>query len=290
MGLKSTGMFVFILSVFALNIGPNAHAMGRAHTTSTGTTAAGPAPLVTRITDPNAPLALVYNGPGSCSVSEGDAGSTGYGCSEASADIASAAGFRVQFVGPTDLSASSTTAEVQAIFGSAKVWLQPGGIAETAISSMSARLKTELVNFISNGGGYVGTCAGAFMATSTVGSSSYTGLNIFPGHTAPYWYTPIKYDYTLLEVNWSGVTRDIYFEGGPYIYGLPSTAQATAHFQDGNVAAARATYGKGRVYISGPHVEAPIYWMSEDGVVDPDGSDYMLGVQMVNWAAGLTNE
>jgi glutamine amidotransferase PdxT len=275
-----------------------AHAMGKSRTSSTTpttpsaptTSPSGPAPLVARITDPNAPLDLVYSGAGSCSVAEGDAGTTGYGCSEASADIASAAGFRVQYVGPNDLSSSSTTAQVQAIFGSAKVWIQPGGVAETALAAMSSRLKTELVNFISTGGGYVGTCAGAFIATAKVGSGSYTGLGIFPGKTAPYRYTYLHDDYALLEVNWSGVTRDIYFEGGPYIYDLPSTAQTMATFvKGGAIAAARASYNLGRVYISGPHVEAPSYWTSEDGFTDPDGPDYALGVQMIDWAAGLTN-
>jgi hypothetical protein len=285
---------LLMLSIFSLS-GISAHAMGRAHssgTTTGGTTVSSvpsPTPAVPLVTDPNAPLALVYSGPGSCSVAEGDAGSTGYGCSEASADIASLAGFRVQFVGPTDLSTSSTVAQVAAIFGNAKVWIQPGGVAETAIDAMSTRLKTELVNFIANGGGYVGTCAGAFIATSELGSTSHSGLGIFPGHTAPYSYTALHDDYALLPVTWGGVTREIYFEGGPYLSGLPSTAQVMGTFANGTVASARATYQKGRVFISGPHVEAPADWTREDGYTDPDGPDYYLGAQMVTWAAGLSN-
>ncbi|MBC7396874.1 MAG: hypothetical protein H7333_05470, partial [Bdellovibrionales bacterium] len=34
------------------------------------------------------PLALIYKGPGACSLDQDDAGESGYGCSEAAADVA----------------------------------------------------------------------------------------------------------------------------------------------------------------------------------------------------------
>ncbi len=95
------------------------------------------------------PVALIYQGPGSCSVEEGDAGTTGYGCSEAASDVAVAAGFQVKFVGPTDLPENATPDQVAALFQNAKVWIQPGGIAETAFFSMTEKLRTEIVNFVS---------------------------------------------------------------------------------------------------------------------------------------------
>jgi hypothetical protein len=60
----------------------------------------------------NSGIALIYQGPGSCSLAEGDAGKSGYGCSEAASDVALAAGLQVKFVGPNDLSDSSTATDV----------------------------------------------------------------------------------------------------------------------------------------------------------------------------------
>jgi hypothetical protein len=230
----------------------------------------------------NKPLALIYKGLGSCSADQGDAGINGYGCSEASADVATAAGFQYQFIGPNDLDNNSTPAQVAAIFQNAKVWIQPGGYANVAAYTMSDRLQTEIVNFVSKGGGYVGFCAGAFMATDTFG--------IFSGSTALYGYSAIRADltYTFESVKWNGVNRSIYFEGGPYFYGYDQTAEVIATYNDsGDTAAVRSTYGSGRVFLTGPHVEAPAIWSQENGIQDPDGSDIDLGVQMLKWASGL---
>jgi hypothetical protein len=238
----------------------------------------------------NSGIALIYQGPGSCSLAEGDAGKSGYGCSEAASDVALAAGLQVKFVGPNDLSDSSTATDVANLFKNAKVWIQPGGIAETAFFTMSFRLRTEIVSFVSNGGGYVGFCAGAFMATANIGASRYAGFGIFPGITHALGYESIiaGQDYTLMPVTWNGFHRTMYFEGGPYLGVEGTSAEVVATFDDtGLVAAARATYGKGRVFISGPHPEAPLIWSSEDGVIDPDGSDAALAVHMVKWSAFL---
>lgn len=227
------------------------------------------------------PLALIYKGPGSCSLDQGDDGESGYGCSEASADVATLAGFRFQFVGPKDLAENATAEQVKALFGNAKVWIQPGGISNTAYYAMTAKLRNSIVNFVSNGGGYVGFCAGAFLATDWFG--------IFPGNSHLYRYTSARSDvgYAFLNMTWNGKSRKVYFEGGPYLSNLSSKAEVTATFSTGYVAAARAAYGKGRVYISGPHPEAPVIWSGEDGIADPDGSDLDLGADMVTWASGL---
>jgi hypothetical protein len=49
------------------------------------------------------------------------------------------------------------------------------------------------------------------------------------------------------------------------------------------VAAARARYGKGHVFISGPHPEASRYWPP---TWDPDGLDNDLAVEMIREVAG----
>ena len=235
------------------------------------------------------PLALIYKGPGACRTEDGDAGRSGYGCSEAAADVAKSAGFDYQFVGPDALSEQATDAEVHALFHDAKVWIQPGGIAQLALYSMTYKLRKELVNFISNGGGYVGFCAGAFIATSIIGTSKNYGLGIFPGRTAGYGYWPenSSVGYSFEKMSWLGKSRRVYFEGGPYLYGYGTNAETIATFQSGYTSAARSTYGKGRVYITGGHPEAPAIWSEEDGLLDPDGKDHDLGAEMLQWAAHL---
>ncbi|MBC7396277.1 MAG: hypothetical protein H7333_02445 [Bdellovibrionales bacterium] len=235
------------------------------------------------------PVALVYKGAGSCSEDDGDAGQHHSGCSEAAAKIAKRAGFKVKYVAPDALNEDSTPAQVAAVFAGAKVWIQPGGIAGTAFSAMTQKLRDELVDFVQQGGGYVGWCAGAFMATSRMGATRYSGFGIFPGGTGIYRTSTENrsVDYSLQDINWNGKKRSIYYEGGPYLYGLEEVpgVEIVATYDTGLVAAARAPYGKGRVFISGPHPEAPEVWTEEDNVKDPDGSDRDLAIEMVQWAA-----
>ncbi len=236
-------------------------------------------------------VALIYKGTGSCSEEDGDAGQNNSGCSEAAAKIARKAGLKPKYVGPEDLNDESTPAQVEAIFKNAKVWIQPGGIAATAYFAMSDRLHQEIIKFVNEGGGYVGWCAGAFIATERMGATRYGGLGIFPGGTGIYGtHTETRWvDYSLQEITWNGKKRSIYYEGGPYLYGLEElkNVEVVALYDTGFVAAARTTYGKGRVFISGPHPEAPAVWTEEDELKDPDGTDFDLAIEMVQWAAQL---
>lgn len=228
----------------------------------------------------SAPLALIYKGPGSCSLEQGDAGVTGYGCSEASADAAMKAGFRFKYVGPKDLDENSSDEQIHALFKHAKVWIQPGGVSNVAYYAMTRKLRTELVNFVGNGGGYVGFCAGAFLAADW--------FYIFPGSASLYGYSSWRYDvtYTFLKTAIAGKEHHIYFEGGPYLHSLSQEAEVMGRFSSGAVASARAPYKKGRVYITGAHPEAPPIWSGEDNILDPDGSDLQIAADMISWAAG----
>ncbi len=225
------------------------------------------------------PIALIYKGDGSCPE----------GCSEASAEVAIKAGFKPRFVGPSDLDSNSSEADVARLFQDARVWIQPGGVAVTAFYTMTPELRESIRSFVASGGGYVGFCAGAFMATQRIGSSRYAGLGILPGFTAPYYLSPVRpgLDYSLPVLSWGSLRRQVFFEGGPYFYGFRDQAESVASYDSGYSAAVRALFGRGRVFVSGPHPEAPLIWTEEDGVRDPDGVDQDLAVQMVRWASGL---
>lgn len=229
----------------------------------------------------DSPLALIYKGPGSCSKDQDDAGESGYGCSEASADVASFAGFQYRYVGPEDLSEDATKEQVEALFGTAKVWIQPGGVSDVAYGAMTKKLKTSLVDFIQNGGGFVGFCAGAFLATDW--------FNLLDARSGAYPYNSERSDvgFAFLDVLWNGRKRSIYFEGGPYFYNVGPTVDVTARFMSGEAESARASFGRGRVYITGGHPEAPAIWSEEDGLHDPDGSDIDLAAEMISWASAI---
>jgi glutamine amidotransferase-like uncharacterized protein len=230
-------------------------------------------PFNTTVPGKGKKLALVYDGAGACPE----------GCAQAAVDSAVQAGFTTKIVGPNDLSASSTQQDIDQLFQGAAIWIQPGGHSDEAYQAMSPTLRDSIINFIKNGGGYVGFCAGAFITTKEIGTTGLPGLGIFPGSTAPLTAGGIMME----TVKWAGNTRTIYFEGGPYMYNLDPSVETVAVYSDGvTVAAARTTYGSGRVFISGPHPEAPAWW-SNGVVIDPDGSDRDLAGDMMKWSAKL---
>jgi glutamine amidotransferase-like uncharacterized protein len=219
-----------------------------------------------------APLALVYNGNGVCP-GEDD-------CAGAAAAVARAAGFRVRYVSGYERDLT--------IFNQASVWIQPGGVAATMSESMSYALKQAIRSFVNNGGGYVGFCAGAFLATNMVGTTSVPGLGIFPGRTQLVEGIYSAYG-VILPMTWAGTRKHIYFEGGPHMIFSPrSNIEPRAYFDDGTIGSARTNFGMGRVYITGAHPEAPADWREEPYLLDVDGVDINVGVDMVNWAAGIT--
>lgn len=215
-----------------------------------------------------APKALVYKGPGACED----------GCYQAAFELARHAGFDPVYVGPTDLNANSTENDERALFDNARVWIQPGGYASVAMANMTSQLKNAIRNFIFNGGGYVGFCAGAFVATTKVGTTKNSGLGIFPGGTKLY-----GKGIDIKRVKWKGSERYIYWEGGPYLRNLPKNVETVAHYSNGAVATARTQYGKGKVYITGLHPEAPQDWIDYSGQSDIDGNDFDLGAEMLHW-------
>jgi hypothetical protein len=212
-----------------------------------------------------APTALVYRGPGACDE----------GCSDAAALVASHAGLNPVFVGPSENDPS--------IFENAVIWIQPGGYSKTAADNMTDQLKGWLKSFVSQGGGYVGFCAGGFLATAHIGDLTDPGLGLIPGSSSLYRNSPTGA--SVLPIEWGGVTRQVYWEGGPAFYvSAQSGAQVTATYPDGTAASIRARYGSGRVYVTGLHPEAPQRWRNYYGLSDSDGLDYDLAVGMIRWA------
>lgn len=213
------------------------------------------------------PLALVYNGPGTC-----------LSCWVSASQVARMAGFKVQHV-----NAKFKNFE---LLKKAKIWVQPGGHSKTAAAAMGPEYLEHIRQYVFDGGAYVGFCAGAFLSTAKIGTTDTDGLGIIPGRTELWDENDARQITTL---NWNGVDRQVLYAGGPYI-DLMNTKDPDVHafafYPDGRINAVTNIYGSGKVAVTGTHPEARKFWKFMDGLLgkDKDGSDQFLAVQMIQWA------
>jgi glutamine amidotransferase-like uncharacterized protein len=215
------------------------------------------------------PLALVWKGPGAC---EPD-------CVAGAAHMAKLAGFQVQYVKPgiTDFS----------VFDNAKLWMQPGGVSVTAADAMGPSLLNRIREFVSDGGGYVGFCAGAFLTTNDIGTSGVTGLGIVPGVSDV--YVQEGSEHHVFKIALQTGSRYMYYAGGPNFSISDSDLEAVqgqviGRYPDGTIAGVEVHYGKGKVAVIGTHPEAGFLWKLINRQIDPDGLDYDFAVGMIKYA------
>ena len=222
----------------------------------------------------DAPIALVYEGPGSCQGS----------CSDAAAEIPARLGMRIRFVKPGELTKES--------FKDAVLWMQPGGNAINAARALGPKGLKLIRDFVSEGGAYVGFCAGAFMTdTTTDYKGNVPGLGFVPG-TQDYFKVPENEDHAvMLNVNWRGTQRHVYFNHGGYFdfqnSQQPLTVLAWYENNPGLPrlpAAVFLHWGQGRVAVMGAHPEATAAWKRTDDLNDVDGDDYDIATDMVKMA------
>jgi glutamine amidotransferase-like uncharacterized protein len=214
--------------------------------------------------------ALIYKGQGSCEE----------GCSESAALMATLAGLKPVYVSPSETG--------KAIFNDARVWIQPGGESDDAILAMNPSLKANLKEFVARGGGYVGFCAGAFMATSKIANTSLDGLGLIPGVGYPYLPSTDPDVGQMVPMQWGSKVRHLYFEGGPAFKIPQSTSvQVVGLYPGGDIAAIRALFYRGRVFVIGTHPEAPDDWKEYFQLKDRDGRDWDMAVMMIRWASSL---
>ncbi len=238
------------------------------------------------------PIAYVYSGPGSCPQT-----SLVTGCSEAARAIAVSAGYDVHLIGPNDVSLARSKVP--------SVWIQPGGEAKVQQRMMAPELQTWIVDFVRTGGGYVGFCAGGFLATERFGWMTEKGpfeaqgLGLLPGRSD--YYDSFDNELTdflhakIVNIEWRGKPRSVYWELGPYFNAASiSNAEVLAYYpllpgdSEKKAMALQATFGRGRVAITAFHPEAPADWLAYYHLSDPDGPDFSLAVELVQWAGAFS--
>ncbi len=209
---------------------------------------------------PSLSYALVYNGPVAAEE-----------CPEAAAAIAQLAGLSIKYI--SDLSTLPDLLPDAAVFiiGGTEDDLDP------LIQAFTPVVDQAFKGWLQSGGRFWGICGGGFFASTGWWESSgfVRMLGIIPAesddflsHSRP----------RILPIQWLGVTRPMYFQGGPKFI-LKNTSEQVeiiARYSDGQIAALLATYGNGKVAVCGPHPEAPKSWSYET----PNPSDWVSSADL----------
>ncbi len=158
----------------------------------------------------------------------------------------------------------------------------PGGNSATYVQGSNID-DTAIKEFLNQGKGYLGICAGAYAASNSV-DGEYSGWGLASQvNTIDVTYeglvsiTPTSSGSTLL--NSSEIS--LYHENGPAMYATGSSATSFASYSDngtgyqGYSAIIGESYGSGRVLLSGSHPE-----------LDPQNPQLL--VQMILWATKKT--
>jgi glutamine amidotransferase-like uncharacterized protein len=216
----------------------------------------------------NSKIALIWNGKGVCP----------FWCVKSSVKIAQKAGFRT-------IKVSSRTKNLPKLLSRAHVWIQPGGKSIKASKDMGEKIRAQIREFVRDGGGYVGFCAGMLLTTKEISDTGEVGIGIVAGQTR-HLMNEKEDKAKMLNIDLDdGTRRSIYFSGGPYLVKAHAGVNVEATYETGEIAALNTTFGKGKVVVSGYHAETPNYWKRLRGFRDRDGSDYDLVISMIKRAA-----
>jgi glutamine amidotransferase-like uncharacterized protein len=213
------------------------------------------------------PRALVYRGP-----------ATVPGCPEAVAGLlrASRWDFDVRYVGPRE-----RTPLGPAALADAALYAQPGGGELDQGYRHLKRHRSAIREFVRSGGRYLGFCLGGYLAGAT------PGFGLLPGDTDQYTATKRSTVDTegnvLVQVNWRGRRRTLFFQDGPHFALRPDAdVSVLATYPNHAVAAAVVGFGRGRVGVVGPHPEATPDWFTDAGLPLPAQLGTDLGLDLVD--------
>jgi glutamine amidotransferase-like uncharacterized protein len=206
--------------------------------------------------------ALIYDGAGT---SESDA--------QALADLVDSHGLSRRVVNSDELNAMS--AEELRSYG---VIIWPGGTAKTMSDSLTAETRARIKDSIaSDGVGFVGFCAGAFIAGTYAWSPTW-GLELTPIDFPVYQLDAQGVSEAMVQVSFAdGSSHDLVWYGGPELVGF---GQVIGKYPEGGSAIAQEWIGKSLVVLSAVHPEAPESWRA--GLSDSDGLDLDVAWTLIN--------
>lgn len=173
--------------------------------------------------------------------------------------------YQIDFIGPKeriDITENNLTKY--------DIYVQPGGgqDIEGAFKSLGKKRVEVIQNYVSRGGNYLGLCMGAYLADANNFGLIKDELDSEVGRPG----FPVKtIDDTSVSVNWKGRSEYIFYQDGPFLFPRKDDQlfSTIAVYANGDLAAARYSYGKGLVVLTGPHPEADTTWFEEAGI-SPD--------------------
>lgn len=196
--------------------------------------------------------------------------------------ILKANGFSYKLANSSQLNAMSL--EEMTKFGT---FVFPGGYGNQITNGLTTTTRLNLRRAVrEHGVGYVGFCAGAWVAVNPevrLDQLANYGFGIAEGkHLSLYHPEGRTPTADMVMVTFAdGSKRDLVWWGGPY---TPEwTNGVVARYKTGEPAISQTYAGRGYVIISGPHPEAPQGWRNTAGT-DSDGLDYDIAVDMINAA------
>jgi glutamine amidotransferase PdxT len=195
--------------------------------------------------------ALIYAGVNSCG-----------GCPEAIADIARRDHISVKYV--------KNPNQIPLLLNHASIFIIGG--TEDSIEMMRLSFNKKIISsikkYVNHGGNYLGICGGGFIAAKYYMADVnrwVKGFNIIPARAVDYSETSEAH---LENLRWKGKNVLLFFQAGPKFI-LEKDARNVAiiaHYPNGDIAALKYLYGKGKVVVVGPHPEADKTWLEEDGI------------------------
>ncbi len=169
-----------------------------------------------------------------------------------------------------------------------KLIVVPGGKGGNITKALTPEARLRLRQAVRDRGvGYVGFCAGAWIAVGPEAEGDATagyGVAVAKGSVLPsYWPNgDTSLTAAMVKVSFAdGSSRQLVWWGGP---STPEwTGGVIGRYRTGEPAISQRWSGKGLVVISGPHPEAPPAWRLTAGT-DTDGMDYELAIAMMTSA------
>lgn len=185
-------------------------------------------------------------------------------------------GFDVRYIGPDENWPLSARTLAEAV-----LYVQPGGDTLEHAYRHLRRHRRAIRRFVRSGGRYLGICLGGYLAGAT------PGFGLLPGDTDQYIAsasaTVDSEDSTVVQVDWRGRRRTLFFQDGPYFWVRPDADVAVmARYPNGTIAALVTGFGAGRVGVVGPHPEATEDWYIDAGLRVPDRLGTDLGLDLVD--------
>jgi glutamine amidotransferase-like uncharacterized protein len=169
--------------------------------------------------------------------------------------------------------------------GAYQLLIIPGGNFIDMGHGLTAGTVTKLHDAVQGGLGYLGVCAGAFLAGS---STYYPSLNLTSGVRFGFYSDENrgirKAAVAIAQVG--GPTLEQYWEDGPQLSGWGAVV---GKYPDGTPAIVEGSSGQGWVILSGVHPEAPASWRHGLDFTTPAEADHAYAATLIDAALHRTS-